>query len=118
MAPHSSILAWRSPWTEEPGSYSPWNHKEWDRTEQQNTHNHSGDVQYRNLVYLTSSLCFLGTEEKGEERTWVLRFMFLPFHPIHGIRPIQGIPPLLFPFMDIPHSVSSSSAVCQCSGLK
>ena len=30
---HSSILAWRTPWTEEPGSYSPWGHKELDRTE-------------------------------------------------------------------------------------
>ena len=27
MATHSSILAWRTPWTEEPGSYSPWGHK-------------------------------------------------------------------------------------------
>ena len=27
-APHSSILAWRIPWTEEPGRlYSPWGHK-------------------------------------------------------------------------------------------
>jgi len=24
MAAHSSILAWRIPWTEEPGGYSPW----------------------------------------------------------------------------------------------
>ena len=24
MATHSSILAWRIPWTEEPGRYSPW----------------------------------------------------------------------------------------------
>ena len=27
MATHSSILAWRIPWTEEPGGYSPWGHK-------------------------------------------------------------------------------------------
>ena len=33
MATHSSILAWRIPWTEEPGGYSPWNHKESDTTE-------------------------------------------------------------------------------------
>ena len=33
MAIHSSILAWRIPWTEEPGSYSPWGHKELDMTE-------------------------------------------------------------------------------------
>ena len=24
MTTHSSILIWRIPWTEEPGSYSPW----------------------------------------------------------------------------------------------
>ena len=24
MATHSSILVWRSPWTEEPEGYSPW----------------------------------------------------------------------------------------------
>ena len=24
VATHSSILAWRIPWTEEPGGYSPW----------------------------------------------------------------------------------------------
>ena len=27
MATHSSILAWRIPWTEESGGYSPWVHK-------------------------------------------------------------------------------------------
>ena len=34
MATHSSILAWRILWTEEPGGlYSPWGHKELDTTE-------------------------------------------------------------------------------------
>ena len=33
MATHSSILAWRIPWTEEPGGYSPWGSKELDMTE-------------------------------------------------------------------------------------
>ena len=34
MATHSSIFAWRIPWTEEPGRlYSPWGRKESDRTE-------------------------------------------------------------------------------------
>ena len=34
MANHSSILAWRLPWTEEPGGlYSPQGHKESDTTE-------------------------------------------------------------------------------------
>ena len=30
MATHSSILAWKMPWTEEPGGYSPWGHNELD----------------------------------------------------------------------------------------
>ena len=33
MATHSSILAWRIPWTEEPGGPSPWGCKELDTTE-------------------------------------------------------------------------------------
>ena len=35
MATHSSILAWRIPWTEEPGRlYSPWARSDSDKTEQ------------------------------------------------------------------------------------
>ena len=34
MATLSSVLAWRIPWTEEPGSYSPWGHKISDMTKQ------------------------------------------------------------------------------------
>ena len=33
MATHSSILAWRIPWTWNLVSYSPWGHKELDMTE-------------------------------------------------------------------------------------
>ena len=33
MATHSSVLAWRIPWTEEPGGYSPWGRKESDTAE-------------------------------------------------------------------------------------
>ena len=32
MTTHSSILAWKIPWTEEPGSYNPWGYKELDTT--------------------------------------------------------------------------------------
>ena len=32
-AVHSSILAWRIPWTEEPGGLHPWGYKELDMTE-------------------------------------------------------------------------------------
>ena len=34
MAAHSSILVWRIPWTEEPGGYNPWGHKESGVTKQ------------------------------------------------------------------------------------
>ena len=34
MATHSSTLAWKIPWTEEPVGYSPWGCKELDTTEQ------------------------------------------------------------------------------------
>ena len=30
MATLSRILAWKIPWTEEPGGYSPWGYKEMD----------------------------------------------------------------------------------------
>ena len=33
MATHSSLLAWRIPWTEEPGCYSSRGHRESDTTE-------------------------------------------------------------------------------------
>ena len=34
VATHSSFLAWKIPWTEEPGlGYSPWGRKESDTTE-------------------------------------------------------------------------------------
>ena len=33
MATHSSILAWRITWTEEPSGYSPWACKESNTTE-------------------------------------------------------------------------------------
>ena len=37
MATHSSILAWRIPWTEEPGGLQPWGSKELDTTEHSQT---------------------------------------------------------------------------------
>ena len=41
MATRSGILAWRIPWTEEPGRPSPWGRKESDTTERLTpTHSH------------------------------------------------------------------------------
>ena len=38
MVTHSSILAWKLPWTEEPVGYSPWGPKELDITERAHAH--------------------------------------------------------------------------------
>ena len=38
MAPHSSTLAWKIPWTEEPGSCGPWGREESDTTERLHFH--------------------------------------------------------------------------------
>ena len=46
MATHSSILAWKIPWTEEPVGYSPWGCKESDTTEQFLYHELHMDFQY------------------------------------------------------------------------
>ena len=45
MATHSSILAWKIPWTEEPGRlYSPWGQKELDTAERVSTHEHTETI--------------------------------------------------------------------------
>ena len=50
MATHSNVLAWGIPWTEEPGGYSPWGHRELD------TAKHAHML----LVWIpTSSICYL-----------------------------------------------------------
>ena len=38
MATHSSTLAWKIPWTEEPGRLQSWDRKELDTTERLHTH--------------------------------------------------------------------------------
>ena len=43
MATHSSILAWRIPWTENLAGYSPWDLKLSDMTERLSTQ-HSSDL--------------------------------------------------------------------------
>ena len=37
MATHSSILAWKIPWAEEPAGYHPWGLRQLNRTEQLST---------------------------------------------------------------------------------
>ena len=55
MPTHSSILAWRIPWTEEPGGlgHSPWSSREVDTTERRtlSLHFHS-DISYPYLHFI------------------------------------------------------------------
>ena len=55
MAMHSSILAWKIPWTEEPLGYSLWGHK-WDTTEHQHTQVRQKAYRRLELGNFTSSL--------------------------------------------------------------
>ena len=52
MATHSSILAWKIPWTEELSRlHSPWGHKESDTTEQlTHTHTHIYTMEYYSTI--------------------------------------------------------------------
>ena len=50
MATHSRILAWKIPWTEEPGGHSPWGCKELDTTEQLSTHEHEHHTHKTDII--------------------------------------------------------------------
>ena len=53
-ASHFSILAWKIPWTEEPGSHSPWGRKKSAMTELTHTHPHTHELIYNvNFFYTT-----------------------------------------------------------------
>ena len=44
MATHSSILAWKITWTEEPGGLQSMGSQESDTTEQRNHYHHQSDI--------------------------------------------------------------------------
>ena len=52
MAAHSSILAWRIPWTEEPGGYSPRDRKELDMAEHMRAHTHTTEYLAHQSTFL------------------------------------------------------------------
>ena len=54
MATHSSILAWESPWTEEPGGLQSMGRKESDTTEWLSTHACTGklkEIKYKTFPF-------------------------------------------------------------------
>ena len=58
MATHSSILAWKIPWTEEPTGYSPWGHKELDTTENACSAQCSATNMQTNKSQELSKMCY------------------------------------------------------------
>ena len=55
MATHSSMLAWRISWIEDPVGYSPWGHKELDMTERLSTaQQRDGAVKFIRLRLLSA----------------------------------------------------------------
>ena len=55
MATHSSILAWRIPWTEEPARLQSWGRKESDTTEELSTVQHSiNDIIFFPFLLITN----------------------------------------------------------------
>ena len=55
MATHSSTLAWKIPWTEEPGGYSPWGCKELTQLKQLSKHAQVFSISMFNCVSLFAS---------------------------------------------------------------
>ena len=83
MTIHSGTLAWKIPWTEEPGSHSPWGCKELDMTEQE--------------LDFTSHLL-----------TWDFIFqchIFLPFHTVYGVLKARILTWFAIPFSSGSHFV-------------
>ena len=65
IATYSSILAWRIPWTEEPGGYSPWGCKKSDTTEwintQLNSYIHIYKIEYYSTIKKNEIMSFTAT---------------------------------------------------------
>ena len=70
MATHSSILAWRIPWTDGLGGYSPWVRKSWTKLSDFHFH------------FILTYICFF---------LFLLLFLFFSFVPITLKVPIAFI---------------------------
>ena len=84
MATHPSILVWRIPWTEEPGSYSPWGHTESDTTEATLTHMHKAVQIWRNDGYRRTGGPALNYVQVFNCGAWVGRVDIPTTHVVQG----------------------------------
>ena len=68
MVTHLSILAWKIPWTEEPGQYSSWDGKESKKTDNAHTKHASsenGSLSFTELRSTTSEIGEGGQQKPG-----------------------------------------------------
>ena len=70
MATHSSILAWRIPWTEEPGRLQPMGSQELDTTQQLNYYYYYYDSKYLGELSGKDSACQCRSHRKGGFHPW------------------------------------------------
>ena len=68
MATHSSILAWKIPWTGSLAGYSPWGHKKSDLTERLNNHNNKGKQERRTRGFFKEKP---GEDRRETQEVWV-----------------------------------------------
>ena len=74
MATHSSILAWRTAWTEEPGVCSPWGHRESDTTEWPTQHN-SKYIQWNSIQPLKGRVLWHMLQREPNYSTLLMLFI-------------------------------------------
>ena len=98
MATHSSILAWKIPWMEEPVDYSPWGGRESDRTERLHFHFQRGGIGWevrgrfrREASYVyTMAIPGLG-RSPGEGNGYPLQYSCLENYKDRGAWWVHGI---------------------------
>ena len=84
MTTQSSVLAWRIPWTEEPGRlHSPWGCKELDMTERLSTAFHSNILSILNIVREIDYMSIINGPLVDIEMNFIVGN--LPFHSLPKI---------------------------------
>ena len=95
MTAHSSIFAWRIPWTEEPGGLSPWGCKSWTGLSM-----HTDTVIGDNFSFYSLNLVFseTGPNTGNSHFTYVLTLKIEAQPFTHGIYLFLLVLPVKFCF--------------------
>ena len=80
MANHSSILAWRIPWTKEPGGLQPMGSQRVRHERVANTHTHTHTHTHIFMIEQTTGIQTFQQpmlEEAGRKRTWMKSLLYI-----------------------------------------